>query len=277
MHRLLPAFVAVLTAGALVAGCGSSGSPSQGAAHGAEASKKPAQILADAAAALRSAGSYRIEGSMTELTKPVQRMRMAVSVYAPHEYAMTVTTPRKGSVDVIVDGRTTYMRADQTFWTAMTKDARVSRLFAGHWLELPTADAGSLASLGNQMSPSRLASCLVESHGTLTRVGTTTIGRRSAIVIRDAGNAPGDQPNTLAVAATGTPYPLKSTATGKQQPGGTSGECSNGSGPSTDGTLTLSGFGNLGRLRLPPHPINLKSLGRLAPQPGVASQPGVAA
>jgi hypothetical protein len=95
-----------------------------------------------------------------------------------------------------------YVRGDSSFWTAHfgTRAA----VLANHWLQVPATT--KLVELG-LFAPGTMARCLQEGHGTLTVAGTTAVDGQRAIVLRDAGDQPGTQPGTLAVAATGPPYP----------------------------------------------------------------------
>jgi hypothetical protein len=265
-RRLLPGLAAACLFAGVIAGCGSSSTtpkPASGkpAAHTGEASKPPAQILADAAAALRKAGSYRMQARMTQLTRQRQHIRMSVDVFSAQTLSVSMTFNGL-SFKLISVANKAYMEAGQKFWDKETHNSAAAALLAGRWLVGPTRSFGSLASVAGEMSPSRLAGCMIKQHGHLSIAGYTTVDHRPAVVLHDAGNGAGNQRGTLAIATTGVPYPLQVTASGKQQPGGAKGPCgSSGSGPSSVGTITLSGFGHLGKLRLPAHPINLNSLG----------------
>jgi hypothetical protein len=71
------------------------------------------------------------------------------------------------------------------------------------------------------------------------------------VIVRDAGNAPGSTPSTLAVAATGTPYPLRYVATGDARRGGPVDVCNTGKGGGATGTITLSQFGQIAPIQRP--------------------------
>lgn len=265
-RRLLPGLAVACLCGAVIAGCGSSGpspqaAPPKSAAHTGEASKPPAQILADAATALRKAGSYRMQAKVTQLTRQRQHIRMSVEVFSAHTLSVSMTFNGL-SFTLISVGNKAYMEAGQKFWDKETHNSAAGSLLAGRWFVGPTRSFGSVASLAGEMSPSRLAGCLLKQHGHLSIAGYTTVDHRPAVVLHDAGQGAGNQRGTLAIATTGVPYPLQVTASGKPQPGAAKGPCgSSGSGPGSVGTVTFSGFGHLSRLRLPAHPINLKSLG----------------
>ena len=233
------------------------------------AGEKPEQILKASAAALRSVGSFVMQGTMTQLSTPKQRMRISLEFYSTHAFLMQMSM-KAGSFAMILDGKRAYMNADERFWATYVHSTAAASLFANRWLLFPVSAVGSLTSGLHQMQPAQIAACMVTQHGRITVAGHTTVQGQSAIVLRDNGDFPGDQPETIAIATTGKPYPLRVTATGKQRPGGGKGPCGGGSGPSSDGSLTLSGFGHLGKLHVPAHAINLKSLEQHAAQSGTA-------
>jgi hypothetical protein len=273
-RRHLSAAAVALLCGGAIAACGSSGSSpttapksSTGATAAREASKTPSQILADAASALRKAHSAHIQGTLTEQSHPPQRMSISVDATTAHRFSMAL---RMNGVNmkVIVAAGKAYMKADHAFWVKTSGNASVASLFANRWILAPGASVKQFTSAGVQFSPAQLAACLAtQAHGRLTIVGQTTIDHQAAVVVRDDGNAPGDQPSTLAVAATAPHYPLRVTDTGKQRPGGPkTGPCSD-SGPTADGSVTLSQWNDVAKIKAPAHAINLKSLEPDAIQP----------
>lgn len=266
-HRLRLLAAGCLCSGA-IAGCGSSSTPPPTKTSGL-AAETPQQILKASAAALRSVGSFRMQGAMTQLSTPKQRMQVSLEFYSAHAFLMQMSMKR-GSFAMILDGTRAYMNADQKFWASYTHSTVAASLFANRWILVPANGVGSLTSGLHQMQPAQLAACMVTQHGRLSVAGHTTIQGQPAIVLRDNGDFPGDQPETIAIATSGKPYPLRITASGKQRPGGGKGPCGSGSGPSSDGSVTLSGFGRVGKLHVPAHAINLKSLEQHAAQSGTA-------
>jgi len=251
----------VCLSGVAIAGCGSSGASSPSAAGASttsartlEASKSPSQILADAAAAVRKTHGFRMQGTLRSTAKPSQRLRMSITVASRRKFAITMTTGG-ASISVVVAGNQGYLRANGDYWSSVMGHSPKAAVLAGRWLLVPIR---TLNSLTGDLNPAQLASCMTHGHGTLSIAGRATVDHQPAIILRDAGNAPGDQPSTLAIAATGVPYPLKETETGRQRPGGTQ-PCTS-SGPSTDGTVTLSDFGHGGAVRVPADAVTVKSL-----------------
>jgi hypothetical protein len=145
--------------------------------------------------------------------------------------------------------------ANGAFWVQHL-GARGARL-ADRWIEVASSAGRSLDGSLGSLAPNVLARCLGEDHGTLTVAGKLTVEHRRAIVIKDAGNAPGSSPGVLTVAATGMPYPLTYTATGGTRAGGRIDVCNQGKADSAHGTITLSHFGQVPAIVAPPNPIKL--------------------
>ncbi len=221
-----------------LAACGSSSSHHAGGASGAtgEAGKPPAQILADAAAALRSASGYVMQGHLTQ-SGELEHVRI-VAANRSLELALSGDA---GSFSVIIVPAGAYLRVDEAF--LKSHGANAAGIKPNQWLQVPPAVAQNLSSQLGQFSPHVIARCLAEGHGTLSVAGTTVVSGQKAVILRDAGNVPGDGPGTLAVAATGTPYPLQVRQTGPKRPGGRVDVCNDGRGENSRSEFTLSQFG----------------------------------
>jgi hypothetical protein len=207
-----------------LAGCGSSngtghtgtsgGAGGGSAASNGEATKSPAQILSDAAAAIRSARGYAIHGEILQNGKAVR-----LTVLAPGSTSLELAISSGSSgAEMLILPAGSYVRGNSAFWSS--QPGAHASLLANHWVQVPAGAVQSFSASLGRFAPSTLARCLVEGHGTLSIAGTTTIAGRPAIVIRDAGGVPGDSPGTLAVATTGPPYPLRVKNTGPKRPGG---------------------------------------------------------
>jgi len=218
------------------------------------ASETPTQILNAAQAALKSAHSYVLtaevkqSGSTTGAKLIDDGARQEVGV-----------TMGRSSADIILASGHAYMRANASFWKSQAKSAAAASL-AGLWLEVPNSTfKGLLSSLGS-LEPSRLADCISDGpHGAITKVGTTTVGGTPAVVLKDAGNVPGDGPGTIAIAAIGPPYPLRIIATGPTRAGGKIDACNDGKADDSTGTITLNDYDHAPAIKIPIDPIKLPS------------------
>jgi hypothetical protein len=227
-----------------VVGCGTAAHRPHG-----EASKTPQQVLQDAAAALRGAHGYELRAT---LTQGQSRLRVQVQYASSMSMEMAATT----GAEAYVVRRTAsgyYVRANAAFWVAGV-GAR-GRLLANRWFHTPGNTA--LAQGVEHFTPTALAQCLTEDHGTLSIEGRTTINGQAVVVVKDAGDLPGSQPGTLAAAINGPPVPLRVTSTGDQRPGGHIDACNPGSADSSRGTLMFSHFNHVPTIEPPQNAIQL--------------------
>jgi hypothetical protein len=160
---------------------------------------------------------------------------------------------------MIISASGYFIRANAPFWASHVW-ARANQ-FANHWIQVPPVSGQSLTSSLGRLAPSTLARCLVEGHGALSVAGRTSVARKRAVVVRDAGDVPGSSPGTLAVAATGTPYPLELTTTGPRRPGGRIDVCNDGKVDNSHGALTISDFGSVPAIQPPKNPLRLAQTG----------------
>lgn len=235
---------------------GSASGGARGAPNG-EQSQPPTRILADAAAALRSAGGFAMQGTLTDNG---QTIAIAVAAHSDRSLELVLANG-PASARVLLTGAGAYMSGSAAFWRAQIGPQAES--LAGHWYVIPAGRAERLAAQFGDFAPDRLARCLGEDHGTLSLAGRTSVDGVAAIVIKDAGDEPGSTPSLLAVAATGRPYPLKDTALGPTRPGGPIDVCNDGKGSNVRGTVTFGRFGEVPALQPPP---GARSLGRFAAQ-----------
>ncbi len=240
----------------LLAACGSSGSSSSNAKASATggngvASKAPAQIVAAAQSALRSANGFVATGTLTQGGQAT-RLQMVDGGASKLEVQLNASGK---SAEIIVLAGTGYVRANQAFWTAQAGASAAS--LADRWIELPAAAGQRLTSSLGPLAPSTLSRCLGENLGALSRGGTTRVDGLPAVIVREAGNVPGSNPGTLVVATQGPAYPLRVTSTGPTRPGGTVDNCNTGKGGDTQGALTLSDFNHPPAIAVPPHPVKL--------------------
>jgi len=229
----------------------SAATSSAATSSGGEAAKPPAQILTDAASALRHAHGFAMQGSVNQ-GKQVVRVKLTTTSPSAIDLSFILGP---SSAELIGLPKASYIKANATFWRAQAGPNAVK--LAGKWIEVPSTSAHSLTSSLGGLSPSVLPRCLAENHGTLTHGGTTTVNGQSAIVIKDAGDKPGSTRSLLAVAATGTPYPLQYTATGAQRAGGPVDVCNSGKASNARGSLTFSEFGSVPPIKAPAGAIKL--------------------
>ncbi|MGO9958454.1 MAG: hypothetical protein ACLP50_21235 [Solirubrobacteraceae bacterium] len=213
------------------------------------ASKSPAQIVAAAQAALRSANRFVAAGT---LSQDGEAVRLQIVDGGTSKLRVQISESGKSAEIVAIQGAE-YVRANQAFWSAQG-GANAARL-ANRWIELPASASQQLTSGFGPFAPTTLARCLGEDLGTLSRDGTTTVDGKPAVVVHQAGNVPGSSPGTLAVAMDGPAYPLRVTSTGPTRPGGKVDVCNTGTGNDAEGSLTLSDFNHVPAITAPKNPV----------------------
>lgn len=189
----VPRLALLVAAITLLAGCGSSGTKTNG-----EDAKTPDQIVADAEAAATSATSVHVGGA-------------GISGGTPLSLDLRLVAGKGGkghlhvnglSFDIVRVGQTAYFKGDARFWKHFGSGVAVL-LLRGRWLAEPVGH-GNLAAFAPLTDISKLFHAILTSHGTLSKGAATTIAGQPAIALVDSSKGGG----TLYVAATGPPYPL---------------------------------------------------------------------
>jgi hypothetical protein len=227
-----------------------SAASSTGANDNGEAAKPAGRILADAAAALRNAHGYVMRGTITQDGEGL-RLNVAVAKGGSMHLALGIG---RADLDVIKLSSASYLRANKAYWTAHL-GAR-GAVLANRWIQVQASNAQELTSSLGHFAPATVSRCLVEDHGSLTVAGKTMVDGHPAVIIKDAGNAPGASPGSLAVATSGVPYPLQLTGAGRQRPGGRIDVCNDGKASYSRGTLTFSQFGAVAPISPPADAIH---------------------
>lgn len=216
------------------------------------AARSPRAILAAAADALRRVHSYSMHAA---LRQNGQRTVVNLAAASNHRYVAS-TTVGPSSFELIVLSPRVYLQANRRFWLNQAGRSAIARArarrLAGRWLTLPGRSGRSLTQSLGTLAPGTLARCLTEDHGRLSvERRRSVVDHRRAIIVRDAGNAPGATPSTIAVSADGAHFPLRYVATGRTRRGGRVDVCNNGKGGGATGTITLGRFGRTPSIQAP--------------------------
>ena len=190
---------------ALGVGCGAG---SNDESNGVEL-MPPAEILDEAAKALRRAESFHIEA--TEASSSIVKADIGL----PKQLRVALKEGDTSASLIVVDG-SFYLKGNAAYWRDADA-AKEADVLAGRWFKVPFSLAKELTTL---LDPDTISRCLVKGRGTLTRRGTATVNGKRAVVIIDKGDRPGSAPGRLYVAATGEPVPLRLITTGRQRRGG---------------------------------------------------------
>jgi hypothetical protein len=195
---VLSAAVAALWLAAGSNAAGSGGAPSVASL------KTPAQILAAAVQAVDGATSVHIVAAGTSGGRP---LRFDLKLVAARGGEGTVTENGL-TFQMVRIGTKAYFEAGATFWKKFAGSVG-PQLFDGKWIEA-SATSGQLASLTPLTSLRTFITGVLKSHGTLAVGKSATVGGRSAIALNDTTEG-----GTLYIAASGTPYPLEITSSGR--------------------------------------------------------------
>lgn len=209
-RRTVVAIAATLCASSLIAtGCGSSASTSSapatatattsvGTAPNGEASKTAQQILADAKAAVASATTVHM--ALTHLQGVLTGLDLQLEAGTGGTGTLTV---RGLPVAVIADGADLYVRAEASFWNAMTGSPATASLLAGHWVKVPPSatKTGSFSTVRDMADMQTFFATALQPTGTPVTRGTTTVNGVPAVIVADSTGV-------LYVALRGAPYPL---------------------------------------------------------------------
>ena len=246
----------VLVAGLLMSACGGTG----------EAGKSADQILADAAAALRSAKSFHLDvsqsGTSSSSNGGLGNVTVAVDVVAGQGASAAI---KAGSIaaKLVISGGKVYLQG-KDFWSKFA-GVQAANLIGDRWVILPSGSTG-LSDLLMFSDTAKLATCLQLDHGTLSKGGTTTVAGQDAVILVDKGDKPGTSPGKLYVATANPNYPLKSENSGATKPGTPPGgtQCT-GSSQSSDGsggssTISISEFNQTFTVKAPSGALDLQSL-----------------
>lgn len=188
-----PALVLFVTV-VLLAGCGNS---SPAAKANGEASKPAAKVLADAKAAVSTASSVHVKGSIVSGRTPITV-----------DLSMATGKGAKGSMttnglefDLVAVGDIAYIRGSDAFLKHYA-GAAFAQLLHGKWLKA-SMRSGRFAQLAPLTNINVLFGKVASQHGKLANEGAKTYKGQKTVLIRDTSDN-----SKLYVAATGKPYPV---------------------------------------------------------------------
>lgn len=194
------AALAAGTAATVLAACGGSG-PGATASFAHEPAKPASQILTDVRSVVAAATSVHVSGHVGGST------RVAVDLHLSRTGGSGRVSASGLAFKVTRIGKAVYFTGNEGFYRQFTNAAGV-RLLDGRWLKVPVTDTrfGSFSGLTDMTG---LLGRLLHPSGTVTKIGTRTIGGQRVIGLRDTANG-----GVLYIAASGVPYPIEVVSTG---------------------------------------------------------------
>ena len=183
-----------------LAACGGSGSPAT-ASFAHEPAKPASQILTDVRSVVAAATSVHLSGQVGASPS------VAVDLHLSGTGGSGRVSSSGLAFKVTRIGKAVYFTGNEGFYRQFTNAAGI-RLLDGRWLKVPVTDKrfGSFSSLTDM---SGLLGQLLHPSGTVTKLGTRTVGGQRVIGLRDSANG-----GILYVAAAGVPYPVEVVSTG---------------------------------------------------------------
>lgn len=172
-----------------------------GPSDNGEAAKKGPQVAADAADALQKAGSLHLTGTGTTDGKP-----MIADVHLQGDDAIGTIGEGSDQLKIVETGGKVYAQASSGFWSTAGVPASAAAALAGKWVIVPSEAAGQVLPFSMKSVTNDLR------HPTGGKiedaVHTSTLNGKKVVVVTQADGS------TLEVAATGTPYPVRTSDKG---------------------------------------------------------------
>lgn len=193
-----PLCVLACAAALAAVACGSS-------SDNGEASKEPATILSDAAAALRGAGSAHLSG---DTVSNDSRLAFSIDVAGKNSISGSFTidgTP----VKMTTTGGNSYL-AGRQLWAKVDSTGQAAEVFGDRCVVVPPNFPGAasiLSGIGQLSDLGGLADGLAHPRGKASKGATSVVHGISAIAVKTEGS-------TVYVATSGRPYPLRVESVG---------------------------------------------------------------
>jgi hypothetical protein len=191
-RRLLIGFVSLALLGA---GCGGGG----GSKSNGEAGKTAKEIVADAKAAAKKAGSVHFHGSIVESGTP---LKVDIRIDGTKAGGGSITI-QGSKVELVRVGNEAYLKGSPAFYRQIG-GATAAALLKGKWLK-GSATSGDLASLAALTDINKLFDAALKPTGTITKSKEATVDGQKVIGVESSDGG------TLYVATAGEPYPIQIT------------------------------------------------------------------
>jgi hypothetical protein len=196
-----------------------------------ESAKKGPQVAADAASALEKAGAVHLTGTGTS-----DGAAMKLDLRLQGADATGTITEGQNQIKLVGAGGKLYVQASSGFWSQAGVPESAAGTLAGKWVIVPSSAAGqvlpfTLSSLADQLRHPTDATVKSAVH-------TATVDGKKVVVVTQTDGS------ILDVAATGTPYPLRTVDKGADA-----------------GTVDASDFGTKVPITAPTGALDLSQLG----------------
>jgi hypothetical protein len=196
--RMTAAAMAVATvAVAALTACSGSAAPSRSGSSQSAAARPVAATIAEMRTAMRAATSVHLTGSLSGTGGKT----VGLNVGLTRSGRFSGTVAENGATLTIINaGGKVYIKATRAFLAQLNAPAAVCSLMCGKYVAMSPAQGDELA---GQLSMVPLLQSITGRLPAFTSAGTQTINGQLAQVLHGADGS------TLAVAATGQPYPVE--------------------------------------------------------------------
>ncbi len=168
-------------------------------------------LLKRACSATLAATAFRAQGHVSAGGRQI-----GVTVYfGSHGGLFTVTESGDQTVQLILHGSSTYMKANRAFWQAEIKDSGAASLIAGRWIDV-SSDQQDFAGLTSGLSKKALLSDCGKGRSA-TYVGHATV---NGVKVSEVHQVSSQESNTYSIENGSTPYVLKVTGSATQKESG---------------------------------------------------------
>lgn len=199
MQRRLVAVAGSLVAGMILGGCGSSGN--------GVASKSATQIVDTAIAAMKTAKSVHIAGTIAQNGKAEG---LDISLYSNGDVDGSLTTSGQ-ELQIVKIGQTDYLNSSAAFYQSQGATPSIASLMGGKWIEEPDSQVG----LGSQLTLENFTNSISKNTGTLTKLGTSTVDGQGVVGVHSSKGG------TVYIDTNGIAYPVEFVGSSKTNGSGT--------------------------------------------------------
>ena len=185
----------------VVAGCGSSSSSGAVAGSNGESQKSGPQVVKDAVAAMQASGAVHVSGIQPNATSENQVTQVDLQLQSDDSSGSV--TLNRDPVQFIVVGGAIYLKAPAALYVAQNTTPAIAAKLANKWVKAPSQSAF------NEFTLAMVSQALGKPETKATIDSKTSTGKlngQPVVIVKQSDGA------KLYVAATGQPYPLKTTS-----------------------------------------------------------------
>jgi hypothetical protein len=168
-------------------------------------------LLDQACTATLAAPAFRGQGQINLEGKPIK-----IDFYfGSAGDLMTLTQHGDQTINLIINGPSTYVKGNEPFWQSATKDSGATSLLANRWIDM-TSDRKDVASVTKDLNKKTVLSQCGRG-ASATYVGYATV---NGIKVRKVHQASGQESDTYYIENGSTPYILKVAGSSSQRNSG---------------------------------------------------------